>query len=232
MKSPANAFSMILRPTMIHFTRIPHMIRLLLSLTLLLALFWSGHASAGTTQPQPLCNPGDYVASAGVSNVAVGVATDQTIVTLLWCYEWSKGLTYTIGAWDPAVSPVNMCGISSSTESVAMFGIAFWNSCLVGGGSNFTSAQQAVIKDLLQLWLPKMATHTAETVYKLSSEGAIESAGAAVPAGAHCGNAMIFTSPAGAHYYSVAGGIAMSGAVLPADVMAQCAITYPPAAGW
>ena len=100
------------------------MIRLLMPLTLLLALFWSGHAAAAI--PQPLCNPGDYVASEGVSNVAVGVATDQTVVTVLWCYEWSKGLTYTVGAWDPAVAPVNLCGMSSATESVAMFGIAFW----------------------------------------------------------------------------------------------------------
>jgi hypothetical protein len=53
-----------------------------------------------------------------------------------------------------------------------------------------------------------------------------------LPAGAHCGNARIFTSPAGAHYYSVAGDIVASGAVLPAGVMAQCAINYPPAAGW
>lgn len=208
------------------------MIRLLLSLTLLLALFWSGHASAGTTLQKPLCNPGDYVASEGVSNVAVGVATDQTIVTMLWCYEWSKGITYTIGAWDPAIAPVNMCGISSSTESVAMFGIAFWNSCLAGMGSTFTGAQQTVINNLLHQWLPRMVTHTGDTVYRLSPAGTIESAGALLPAGAHCGNAMIFTSPAGAHYFSVAGDIATSGAVLPAGVMAQCAITYPPAAGW
>jgi hypothetical protein len=208
------------------------MIRLLLPLTLLLALFWSSHASASTPQQEPLCNPGDYVASAGASNVAVGVATDETIVTMLWCYEWSKGLTYTIGAWDPAVAPVNMCGISSSTESVAMFGIAFWNSCLVGAGGTFTSAQQTVINNLLKVWLPRMATHGAETVYRLSSSGTIESTGTDLPAGAHCGNAMIFTSPGGAHYYSVAGDVATSGAVLPAGSMAQCAITYPPAAGW
>lgn len=208
------------------------MIRLSLSLTLLLALFWSGHAAAWTTQSQPLCNPGDYVASEGVSNVAVGVATDQTIVTMLWCYEWSKGLSYTIGAWDSAVAPVDMCGISSSTESVAMFGMAFWNSCLAGIGSTFTSPQQTVINNLLKLWLPRMVTHTGETVYKLSAAGVIESAGADLPAGAHCASAMIFTSPAGAHYYSVAGDISTTGAVLPAGVMAQCAITYPPAAGW
>ena len=208
------------------------MIRLLPSLALLFALFWSGHASAATPQPEPLCNPGDYVASAGVSNVAVGVATDQTIVTMLWCYERSKGLTYTVGAWDPAVAPVNMCGISSSAESVAMFGIAFWNSCLVGVNSTFTSAQQTVIGNLQKLWLPRMVTHAGETVYRLSPAGTIESTGAALPAGAHCGNAMIFMSPAGAHYYSVAGDVATSGAVLPAGDMAQCAITYPPAAGW
>jgi hypothetical protein len=217
-------------PVMVHFTRIRYMIRLLPSLTLLLALFWSGHASASTQEP--LCNPGDYVASAGVSNVAVGVATDQTIVTMLWCYEWSKGVTYTIGAWDPAAMPVNTCGMSSSTESVAMFGIAFWNSCLAGVGSTFTSPQQTVINNLLQLWLPRMVTRASETVYQLSPAGTIESAGRALPAGAHCGNAMIFTSPVGAHYYSVAGDIATSGEVLPAGTMAQCAIKFPPAAGW
>jgi hypothetical protein len=209
------------------------MIRLLSPFALLLALFWSGHASASTPPPQPLCNPGDYVASEGVSNVAVGVATDQTVVTMLWCYEWSKGLTYTIGAWDPAVAPVSVCGISSSNESVAMFGIAFWNSCLVGVGSTFTGPQQTVINNLLALWLPKMVTRAGETVYQLSAAGTIESAGTALAAGAHCGNAMIFTSPAaGAHYYSVAGDIATSGVVLPAGSMAQCAISYPPAAGW
>jgi hypothetical protein len=207
------------------------MIRPLLSLTLLLALFWSSHASAWTAQ-EPLCNPGDYVASEGVSNVAVGVAADQTVVTMLWCYEWSKGLTYTVGAWDPAVAPVNVCGISSSTESVAMFGIAFWNSCLAGSGSTFTSAQQTVINNLLHLWLPRMVTHTAEAVYQLSAAGKIESAGTALPAGAHCGNAVIYTSPAGAHYFSVAGDTATSGAVLPAGAMAQCSITYPLAEGW
>jgi hypothetical protein len=203
-----------------------------LPLTLLFALFWSGHASAAAAPQQPFCNPGDYVASEGVSNVAVGVATDQSIVTVLWCYEWSKGLTYTIGAWDPALSPVNMCGMSSSNESVAMFGIAFWNSCLTGAGSTFTTAQHAVINNLLHLWLPKMVTRAAETVYQLSPTGTIESAGTALPANAHCGNEMIFTSPVGAHYYSVAGDIARSGAVLPAGAMAQCAVAFPPAAGW
>jgi hypothetical protein len=208
------------------------MIRLLLSLALSVALFWSSHVSAATPPPQPLCNPGEYMASDGVSNVAVGVATDKSIVTVLWCYEWSKGLTYTIGAWDPAARPVNLCGMSSSAESVAMFGIAFWNSCLAGVGSTFSTAQQTVINDLLQLWLPKMVTRAAETVYKLSPAGTIESAGAALPADAHCGDAMIFTSPSGAHYYSVAGDTAKSGALLAAGAMAQCEIAFPPAAGW
>jgi hypothetical protein len=208
------------------------MIRLLVSLTLLLALFWSGHASAATPPSQPYCNPGDYMASEGVSNVAVGVATDLSIVTVLWCYEWSNGLTYSVSAWYPAISPVNMCGMSSSTESVAMFAIAFWNSCLAGAGSTFTGAQQTVVNNLLKLWLPKMVTRAAESVYRLSPTGTIESAGSALPADAHCGNEMIFTSPMGAHYYSVAGDIATSGAVLPAGTMAQCEIIFPPAKGW
>jgi hypothetical protein len=208
------------------------MIRLLLSLTLLFALFWSDHASAAAPPAQPFCNPGDYIASEGVANVAVGVSTDKSIVTMLWCYEWSKGLTYTIGAWDPAVSPVNMCGMSSSAESVAMFGIAFWHSCLAGASNAFTSAQQTVAKNLLRQWLPKMVTRAAETVYKLSPGGTIESAGTGLRADAPCGDQMIFTSPVGAHYYSVAGDIATSGATLPAGTMAQCEIIYPPAAGW
>jgi hypothetical protein len=208
------------------------MTRLLLSLPLLFALFWSCHASAAAALPQPLCNPGDYMASDGVSNVAVGVATDQSIVTVLWCYEWSKGLTYTVGAWDPVAKPVNMCGMSSSAESVAMFGIAFWHSCLAGIGSTFSAPQQTVVKDLLQLWLPKMVTRAAGTVYKLSPAGTIESAGASLAADEPCADAMIFTSPSGAHYYSVAGDKATSGATLPAGSMAQCEITFPPAAGW
>ena len=208
------------------------MLRLLLLPALLIAWFWSGHASAATPSPEPLCNPGDYMAADHVSNVAVGVATDQSIVTVLWCYEWSSGLTYTIGAWDPAASPVNMCGMSSSAESVAMFGIAFWHSCLAGVGSTFTTPQETVINKLLQRWLPKMVTRAAETVYKLSPSGTIESAGAALPANAHCGDAMIFTSPVGAHYYSVAGDTTTSGGVLPAGTMAQCQVIFPPTAGW
>ena len=206
------------------------MLRLLLSLTLLLALFWSGHVSAATASPQ--CNPGDYVASEGVSNVAVGVATDMSIVTVLWCYEASKGLTYTIGAWYPAISPVNMCGISSSSESVAMFAIAFWNSCLAGAGSTFTTAQETVVNHLLKLWLPRtLVTRTAETVYRVS-EGKLEATGSTLQAGAQCSNEVIYTSPAGAHFYYVGGEIATSGTALPAGSLAQCEINFPPAKGW
>jgi hypothetical protein len=209
------------------------MIRLLLSLTLLFALFWSGHASAATPPSQPYCNPGDYMASEGVSNVAVGVATDLSIVTVLWCYEWSNGLTYSVSAWYPAISPVNMCGMSSSTESVAMFAIAFWNSCLAKAGSTFTTAQEATINHLLKLWLPKIeVTRAAETVYHVSPGGKIESTGAVLQAGAQCGSEVVYTSPAGAHYYYVGGEIATSGATLPAGSLALCEINFPPAKGW
>ena len=176
----------------------------------------------------PSCGPGQYPPNV---NWQVSVASDATIVTLLWCYEADVGLTWFFAGWDPIAAPVNACaGKISRSSSVLTLMAAFWSNCLAGAGQ-LTIPQTQAAQALQALWLPVLQTTKQEQV--LFVDNGVESGTEEISAGATCGiTAVPVNNNRSTNWYSVAGQTAVDGTTLPSDAVARCSIIYPPVSGW
>lgn len=189
---------------------------------LILGILFCGIAHAG-----PRCNPGEYSPTV---NWQVGVASDQSIVSILWCND-ADSLEWWGAGWNPSEAPVNSCAGNIQSQSVVTLMAAFWSNCLAGSGS-LTSPQQTAINHLVALWVPKVETATVESVYEYNAEGAlVGSAQGTVAANTPCLGKVV-ASAHGTYYYNVAGGRYQSGGVIPAHMAAVCKLMTPPPTGW
>jgi hypothetical protein len=190
----------------------------------LLAILCCGlaHAASG-----PRCSPGSYSPTV---NWQVGVASDQSIVSILWCDD-STGLDVWASGWNPAEEPVNACAGSVRSESPMELMAAFWTSCLSGTGS-LTSAQQTTMKHLLTLWMPKMETPAQQNVWNYDANGELvgQSKGL-VAEHTICQNNVVAVA-GGVYYYDVSGETFVDGKTVPAHSAARCRIEVAPAKGW
>jgi hypothetical protein len=189
---------------------------------LVLAILFCGIAHAQA----PRCNPGDY---APTVNWQVGVASDQSIVSVLWCHD-SEGLDWWAAGWNPAEAPVNDCAGNLQSESVITMMAAFWESCLTGGKS-LTSPQQTTLNHLLALWLPREETLSIKSVYEYSDGALVGSAQGTVAANTHCGSKVV-ASAGGEEYYDVSGQKYQNGSVIPEHSAAVCKLVKPPKGGF
>jgi hypothetical protein len=191
----------------------------------LVAILLCGLAHASTSAPR--CNPGDYSPTV---NWQVAVASDQSIVSILWCND-STGLNYWATGWNPAAAPVNECAGNIRDASATLLLTAFWSNCMAGAGT-LTAAQQTSVNQLLHLWMPKLQTPAQQAVFQYANgklEGTMEGR---VVAHAPCGDTVVATSASNVDYYDVSGQKFTDGTVIPANSAAVCRLVTPPAAGW
>ena len=174
----------------------------------------------------PRCNPGDYSPTV---NWQVGVASAQSIVSLLWCDD-STGLDWWAAAWNPAETPVNSCAGNVQSESGAALMGAFWASCLTGSGS-LTSAQQTTAKHLLTLWMPKMVTPEQQNVWHYANGKLVGKSDGKVAPHTVCQKTVV-AAVDGVYYYDVSGEYYEDGGIIPPHSAARCRIEVPPAKGW
>jgi len=174
----------------------------------------------------PRCNPGDYSPTV---NWQVGVASDQSIVSILWCND-SVGLDLWAAGWNPAQAPVNACAGNVQSESAALLMTAFWQNCLTGSGT-LTSAQQTVVAHLVQLWLPKLQTAEEEGVYRYANGALVGYSEGKLSAHTNCHRSVVATRN-GIDFYDVSGLLFANGGVIPANSAAACKLVPPPATGW
>jgi hypothetical protein len=188
----------------------------------LLATLFCGFAHAEA----PRCNPGEY---APTVNWQVGVASDQSIVSILWCSD-STGLEWWAAGWNPAEAPVNSCAGNLRSENASMLMAAFWASCLAGSGS-LTAAQQTTVNRLLQLWMPKLETPAQQAVYQYANGELVGHLVGRVAAHTVCQRTVV-ASMKGEDYYDVSGQHFLDGADIPPHSAAVCRIQAPPEKGW
>jgi len=187
----------------------------------LLGILICGIAHAG-----PRCSPGDYSPTV---NWQVAVASDQSIVSIIWCSD-SDSLEWWGTGWNPADTPVNSCAGNVKSDSAATLIAAFWANCLTGSGS-LTAPQQTAINRLVALWIPKIETPAVEPVYQYADGALVGSSQGTVAAQTSCGLKVV-ASVHGVDYYSVAGEYYQGGGVIPAHMSAACKLVTPPAKGW
>ena len=189
----------------------------------LVAILFCGFAHGAETQR---CNPGDYSPTV---NWQVGVASDQSIVSIVWCDD-STGLDWWAAAWNPAETPVNSCAGNVQSESGAALMGAFWASCLTGSGS-LTSAQQTTAKHLLTLWMPKMVTPEQQNVWHYANGKLVGKSDGKVAPHTVCQKTVV-AAVDGVYYYDISGDYFEDGSIIPPHSAARCRIEVPPAKGW
>jgi hypothetical protein len=188
----------------------------------LLAVLFCGFAHASA----PRCNPGDYSPTV---NWQVGVASDQSIVSILWCND-STGLQWWASGWNPLETPVSSCAGNIRSDSATSVLAAFWASCLAGSGS-LTSAQQTTVNHLLTLWMPKLETPGEQAVYQYANGELVGHFEGRVAAHTVCQRTVV-ASVKGVDYYDVSGQYFTDGAEIPAHSAAVCRLAAPPETGW
>jgi hypothetical protein len=189
----------------------------------LLAILFCGFAHAAA----PRCNPGDYSPTV---NWEVGVAAEQSIVSILWCND-STGLEWWAAGWNPVEAPINSCAGNLRSESATTLMAAFWANCLSGNGS-LTAAQQTTVNRLLLLWMPKLETPVEHNVYEYANGELLDRPREGrVPAHTVCQKTVV-ASLKGVDYYDVSGQYFVDGAVIPPHSAAVCTLAPPPATGW
>jgi hypothetical protein len=194
---------------------------------LILGVLFCGLAHANTTGA-PRCNPGDYSPTV---NWQVGVASDQSIVSILWCND-STGLQLWAAGWNPAEAPVTSCAGNIRSESAALLMTAFWENCLEGSGTgNLTVPQQTAVTHLVQLWLPKMQAPSQENVYEYTNGVLTNTVEGQLPANSTCHRTVIGTRQ-GVEFYDVSGLLFTNGSVIPPNSAAVCKLVAPPETGW
>jgi hypothetical protein len=188
---------------------------------LILGILFCGIAHAA-----PRCNPGEYSPTV---NWQVGVASDQSIVSILWCND-AESLEWWGAGWNPMEAPVNSCAGNIQAQSVVTMMAAFWGNCLAGSGS-LTSPQQTAINRLVGLWMPKLETPAVEPVYQYDAGALVGSAQGSVAAHTPCLGKVV-ASVHGVYYYNVASERYQTGGVIPAHMAAVCQLVTPPQTGW
>lgn len=188
----------------------------------LLAILFCGFAHAEV----PRCNPGDYSPTV---NWQVGVASDQSIVSILWCND-STGLEWWAAGWNPAETPVDSCAGNIRSESATTLMATFWANCLVRSGS-LTAAQQTTVNRLLLLWMPKLQTPGAQAVYQYANGELVGHWDGRVAAHTPC-HTTVVASVKGVDYYDVSGEYFIDGTAIPPHSAAVCRLEAPPEKGW
>jgi hypothetical protein len=189
----------------------------------ILGILFCGIAHASEA---PRCNPGDYSPTV---NWQVGVASDASIVSILWCND-STGLGMWSAGWNPVQTPVTSCAGNIKSESPALMLSAFWESCLTGTAA-ITSAQQTEINHLVQLWMPKLETSQEEGVYPYANGQLTGHSVGRIAANVNCRTTVVATHNS-VDYYDVSGLLLANGQVIPAGHASACKLVTPPAAGW
>lgn len=174
----------------------------------------------------PRCNPGDYSPTV---NWQVGVASDASIVSILWCNDTS-GLEMWSAGWNPAQSPVTSCAGNIQSESAAVMISAFWANCLETSGT-ITAAQQTAINRLVTLWMPKLETSADEGIYPYASGQLTGHSIGRIAAKVNCHTKVVATRD-GIDFYDVSGLPLADGNIIPADHAAACKLVTPPETGW
>jgi hypothetical protein len=188
---------------------------------LILGILFCGIAHAG-----PRCNPGEYSPTV---NWQVAVASDQSIVSILWCND-SDSLQFWATGWNPQQSPVNSCAGSAQASTVNLLAV-FWDNCLASGGS-LTAPQQTAVNRLVALWMPKLESPAVEPVYQYDGGGTlVGGAQGTIAAHTPCLGKVV-ASVNGEYYYNVAGQHYAEGGTIPAHMAALCQLMTPPATGW
>jgi hypothetical protein len=189
---------------------------------LILGILFCGIAHAG-----PRCVPGQYTPTV---NWQLAVASDQSIVSILWCND-SESLQWWAGGWNPQESPVNSCAANLHSSSAVTLLTTFWGSCLAGSGS-LTAPQQTAVNRLVAMWVPKLETPAVESVYQYDPDGAlVGGAQGTIDAHSPCLGKVVATVQ-GVYYYNVAGQHYQNGGVIPAHMAALCQLMTPPPTGW
>jgi hypothetical protein len=188
---------------------------------LILGILFCGSVHA----QEPRCSPGQYSPTV---NWQVGVASDASIVSILWCSD-SVGLDWWATGWDPARTPVNSCAGNVRSESATTLLAAFWTNCLSGTAA-LTTAQQTEVDRLLQMWMPKLETPREEAVYRYANGALVDHEGS-LAAHSPCSSQVVATHD-GVDFYDVSGLAFTDGSVIPAHSAAQCQVVPPPATGW
>jgi hypothetical protein len=189
----------------------------------LLAILFCGFAHAAGA---PRCTPGEYSPTV---NWQVGVASDQTIASILWCDD-STGPDVWGSGWNPAEDPVNDCAAGIRTNSSTALMAEFWANCLTGTGS-LTSAQQTTMKHLLTLWMPKMETPEQQNVWHYANGELVGQSTGKVAQHTICQSTVVATVD-GAYYYDVSGESFVEGGTIPPHSAARCRIQVAPTKGW
>jgi len=189
---------------------------------LILGILFCGIAHAAA----PRCNPGDYSPTV---NWQVGVASDSSIVSVLWCND-SVGLDWWASGWNPNEAPVTSCAGNVRSESATTLLTAFWANCLAGAAT-LTTAQQTTVRHLLQMWMPKLQTPGDQAVYQYANGEMTGAPLGRVAAHSDCSDKVVATRN-GVDYYDVSGLAFLDGSVIPAHSAAACRLVAPPASGW
>jgi hypothetical protein len=175
----------------------------------------------------PRCNPGDYSPTV---NWQVGVSTDESIVSILWCND-SAGLTWWGAGWNPRDAPVNACAGNIKSQSSTMLLTAFWAHCL-SSSATLTAPQQAAVDRLVRRWLPKLETSKDVPVYRYASGALAGQSIGTSAANITCGSTVVATDAHGVDYYDVSGQHYDNDTVIPPDSAAACTLLTPPEIGW